>query len=813
MSFSEDFLKQLEPYAELSPQEKEVFLEIFARGKSRVEVTQVLYMSESNLSSCFGGIYKKFRIGGRGPGKESRLREHLSQRYQEWKPSNCSNIDGKDNNIDVLVQEIRKQIKPSIKQRCGTMRVLDMEQPIKLTGKRGIYTNVNILEKISGRRRLDITEFLQNWDVENFNRFGLNDVREKRVLGIEAVKRYRKLMVLGKPGAGKTTFLKYLAMQCIEGNFLQEYVPIFITLKDFAEAGGEPDLLTYICQTIHVEINVASVKKIFQKGCAFILLDGLDEVREEDTKRVLRHILDFSDQFHINQFVITCRIAAKEYTFESFTEVEVADFDKEQIAIFAQNWFRAKDDLVKAEKFIQRLEENKPIQELATNPLLLTLLCLVFGEAGNFPANRSELYEEGLDVLLKKWDAKRNIERDVVYKNFSVKRKEDLLSQIALTTFENKDYFFKQKIVEGYIADFIYNLPNARLEPEELELDSEAVLKSIESQHGLLMERARGIYSFSHLTFQEYFTAREIVETRGLTSLKKLVNYVTDNRWHEVFLLTAEKMRNADELALLMKDYIDKLIAANDYLQVFLEWVYEKTILVNVPYKLASIRAFYFAIVNYSGGFKNDYYDNFSSFFPIPKLSLIIEQNFYFSYELMIDAGLLNTIATASNLTNNTNIKLNNESDDNTSNKQLLQEELHELNLRQGFWDKNNNTWVMNLGIVQDLYDELSSLLKFPIEDNLRQHLLIVIDDLKSKVIDRFIILDNLKNIAIEDRNIGYDWDFSNVQKQLLQQYYDANKLLVDCLNSDCYISREVRQEIEDTLLLPMSEIKQRQGI
>jgi predicted NACHT family NTPase len=48
------------------------------------------------------------------------------------------------------------------------------------------------------------------------------------------------------------------------------------------------------------------------------------------------------------------------------------------------------------------LKANKPIQELATNPLLLTLLCLVFGEAADFPANRSELYKEGLDVLLKK---------------------------------------------------------------------------------------------------------------------------------------------------------------------------------------------------------------------------------------------------------------------------------------------------------------------------------------------------------------------------------------------------------------------------
>ena len=50
---------------------------------------------------------------------------------------------------------------------------------------------------------------------------------------------------------------------------------------------------------------------------------------------------------------------------------------------------------------------------------------------------------------------------------------------------------------------------------------------------------------------------------------------------------------------------------------------------------------------------------------------------------------------------------------------------------------------------------------------------------------------------------IGHDWQFNVEQKILLQQYYDANKLLVNCLNSDCYVSREVRQEIEASLLLP----------
>ncbi|MEH2452455.1 NACHT domain-containing NTPase [Nostoc sp.] len=439
-----------------------------------------------------------------------------------------------DNSIDIdaIVQGVREKIKPSILERCGTMRVLDMTQPI---GLNDIYTSVNILEKITGQQRLGIDEFLQHCSSKDFDLFGLNRITAKRVLGLEAVEKYSKLMILGKPGAGKTTFLKYLAIQCIGGEFQAERIPIFVTLKNFAEAANKPGLLQHITEEA---INpISSIQDVVTYGKALVLLDGLDEVREEDSNRVLKEIREFSDRFPKNQFVMTCRIAAKEYTFEKFTEVEVADFDDDQIFNFTNNWF--KDKAVKPETFLKRLEENNRIKELAASPLLLTLLCLAFEESGDFPANRSELYKEGLDALLKKWDAKRGIQRDQIYKKLSVQRKEDLLSKMALTTFEGSDYFFKQKVAEQYITEYIRNLPDANTDEEALQVDSEQVLRSIEHHHGLVVARAKGIYSFSHLTFHEYFTAREFVVVRQSSeeALQNLVSHITEKRWREVFLL------------------------------------------------------------------------------------------------------------------------------------------------------------------------------------------------------------------------------------------------------------------------------------
>ncbi|HEY9295814.1 MAG TPA: NACHT domain-containing protein, partial [Phormidium sp.] len=532
----EDFLNQLASDYDLSSEQKEVFVRRFSSKGNELDAAKFLNISPGAFRTRMTGVYRKFSIGGKEPNKARKLHDWLIRKYEKAHIPAINETLKSDKDIDALVQEIREKVKSSIQERCGKMRVLDMEQPI---GLGDIYTDVNILEKITGRRRLEIAELLQYCDLENFDRFGLSKV-ERRVPGLEAVEQYHKLIVLGKPGAGKTTFLKYLAIQCINGKFQAQRVPIFIALKEFAGSKIQPGIGGFITQQFaNDRVTEVQISELLNSGRALIFLDGLDEVREEDNNRVIAEIKEFSEQYHQTQFVITCRIAARDYTFEQFTEVEVTEFDNQQIADFSNKWFQIKDP-EKADKFIQRLRENQSIRELASNPLLLTLLCLVFEESAEFPSNRSELYKEGLDVMLKKWDAKRNIEREQVYKKLSLQRKEDLLSQIALTTFERGDYFFKQKEVEKHIVDYIRNIPNVSTDLEELQLDSEAVLKSIEAQHGLLVERAKSIYSFSHLTFQEYFTAKKVVESpasQALEQLENLTNHIAKKRWHEVFLL------------------------------------------------------------------------------------------------------------------------------------------------------------------------------------------------------------------------------------------------------------------------------------
>ncbi|MUG92830.1 NACHT domain-containing protein [Scytonema sp. UIC 10036] len=735
--------------------------------------------------------------------------------------------------IDTLVQEIREKIKPYIKERCGTIRVLDMAQPVIL---RKIHTEVNIKEKITR---------------------GSQD-RYKEVLGLQAIEQHGKLTVLGKPGAGKTTFLKYLAIQCIEGQFQSDRIPIFITLKYFAEESKQLDIVEHIARELSeckVKDTPVKTKQLLEQGKVLVLLDGLDEVREKDNSRIIRKIENFSQQFCDNKIIITCRKAATNYIFEKFVDVEVADFNNGQIETFANQWFNYRKS-GKAEKFIQELEKNQPIKKLATNPLLLTLLCLIFEKQGEFKNNRSELYEEMINLLLNKWDDSRNIKRKAIYKNLSTKGKKKLLSKIAFSMFQKEKYRFNNRDVEHLISDYIYNLSDAKTNSKYFFVDTEKILEEIEAQHGLLVEKDNK-YSFSHLIFQEYLTAWEIEEESAYEGL--VARFIeNDKRWQEVFFLTAEMMQNADVLFLLMKDKIDGILSIDENLHNFLEWINQKSHSVKACYKPAAIRGFYFAleqrlIIKGNEQNQNVYQSDMlvqqfqlaSKIDKFLEYSLTLELDIDYAQELALDIEDLENSwdyqeheslvyewgdIDLSQIENNDIVETTQFKSSEVPQETDIEQmrfELSEVTKRiEDSSRKMDREMQYDLDIAEYIIASFyqrrlyaNDVLKTVIENlslQLKEQFRILVQSMHNRdknIDDSFqewwnnnykIWFKQLKKILlIQHRNIGHDWQFNDAQKQLLQQYYDANMLLVDCLKSDCYVSREVRQQIEDTLLLP----------
>lgn len=465
-----------------------------------------------------------------------------------------------------------KRYSEKLEELYNFVHIFGMDRPVAL---RKIYTEVNILSKLSSRLRTSAEELDKNFDRDSRAfRYDLNfgfTVQEldallgkdsrplgkiiERKEGVEAINDLQRCVILGKPGAGKTTFLKYLTLQALDGNLKQSGIPIFVGLKEWSDSGQSLiDFIVDIFDVCDFPNAHPFVVRLLTHGRALILLDGFDEVSAQKIDKVVRDVRRLASKYSRNKFVLSCRLAAYSHFLENFTEVEIADFSLRQIEGFVNNWFGKRS--AKANACLKALNDNTQIRELASVPLLITLLCLAFDETMSFPANRAELYKEALDALLKKWDASRSIKRDEIYRHLSLRRRESLFSRIAAQTFEGNQYFIPQRDLERQILNYIRNLPEAG--SETLEVDSENVLKSIEAQHGIILERAKGIFSFSHLTFQEYFTARYVVDNEKGGTVHELVNRhlltgsTDDARWREVFLLTANMLENADDFLVLM---------------------------------------------------------------------------------------------------------------------------------------------------------------------------------------------------------------------------------------------------------------------
>ena len=402
---------------------------------------------------------------------------------------------------------------------------VEMETPVSLDV---VYVAVRFLDEES----ISKYRSLENIELE-FREKAKKDSgasSDKRRYGMIVANDEQYLMVLGGPGVGKSTFLRKVGLEVLkgkDGNFQHECTPVFLELKKFTEDSIDVKVLITkefeICGYPYPEDMIEMALK---SGKLLILLDGLDEVPTANVDNVVYKIQDFINQYHQNRFIISSRIAVNIGVSTQFANVEVADFDDSQIKRYIYNWFtsmsngstrRLDGEITTADLCWGTLNatEHQVTKELVRNPLLLTFLCLVYGKTHNFPRNRAALYEKALNIFLEKWPDEKHVSRDSsVSQYLNIWDEERLLSEIAAKNFEEDCLLFKKNELVDQIKEF-----GERNSITLSKVDAHKVLEAIAVEQGFFVERVSGVYSFPHLTFQEYLTANYFVKAQSIQRL------------------------------------------------------------------------------------------------------------------------------------------------------------------------------------------------------------------------------------------------------------------------------------------------------
>jgi HEAT repeat protein len=347
--------------------------------------------------------------------------------------------------------------------------------------------------------------------------------------------------VIGAPGSGKTTMLKWLARQLIlnpDGKFL---LPLFVSLRQYALVrrssipGNCPNIVDYAVQTAGIQnkrqrelwLNFLAYLAGSQRDNILLLLDGWDEVPAEDRILLKKELEDLS---HGYSYVITSRPSAYPRNLPTDRFYEIAELPWDSIYKLVIQWFEAQGSSAMADSVLKYLDKYPDLKRMARNPFLLSLVCgFTFSRYHNssisLPRSRTELYRESVRSIIE-------------YHN----------SYYPETPFDGGTCRMLERLAYWLFTD-APNAPRYTFDLSDFKNSGgskkymETVLKPSRfiTKHDYRGES----FHFLHTTFQEYFAACHIGKKDKAEVEELFRKMAYDAGWQEIFLFTAGQARES----------------------------------------------------------------------------------------------------------------------------------------------------------------------------------------------------------------------------------------------------------------------------
>ncbi|MGF1525041.1 MAG: NACHT domain-containing protein [Leptolyngbyaceae cyanobacterium] len=454
-----------------------------------------------------------------------RYRESLQASYGYLKLYTLDSTDGMDAiklwNL-FIEQTVREALPPS-----------RYELPLDL--KRQLQADGQLAEDLS-------SEALELYHREYFQQ------PSRKVL--EAAADSQRAVILGDPGAGKSTLLQYLALEWVEGK--TETLPLLIELREYVLAQSANFLeFLHHGRGADWQFDQLLLHQHLSENPTLVMFDGLDEVFDRPTQSaVIDDIIRFAQQYPQARVLVTSRIIGynpDRFQQAGFRQFTIQPLDETEIHAFIDRWYDlamgSDPDKVRLKQRLKdAIANSKAIQNLADNPLLLTMMAIL-NRRQELPRDRADLYDQASRVLLYHWDVdhkRLNLPLDAIGR----REKQEILRAIAYEMQAGEEGLKGNlisadrliRILTDYLRDQGFSEPREK---------ANRLIQQLRERNFILCYRGADTYGFMHRTFLEYFCAVEIVhrfEKQRTLTFDQLRDEVfgqhwQDETWHEVLQL------------------------------------------------------------------------------------------------------------------------------------------------------------------------------------------------------------------------------------------------------------------------------------